>query len=125
MDRLFNSGRSANHYGKILTSFNVRDLNNSDNFSMRCICYGNPDSIYFTVNIHYHYRYDDGKIEAQYWSGKMAYGDILSSETGTLEVEKKICAYAKYSESHMFWIDDEHWGFTDDDFGMYFFALTK
>lgn len=92
---------------------------------MHCQCYGNPDGSYFRVGHEYHYRFDNGNIEAQYWSGKIAVGDLLDSSTGLLESDKKISAYAKYSESHMLWIDDEHWGFIDDIFGLFCFIITK
>ena len=92
---------------------------------MRCVCYGNPGGSYFTINSIYDYRYDNGTIEAEYWSGKMSYGDIINSSTGALENRKMINAYAKYSESHFLWVDDEHWGLIDDTFGMFFFVLSK
>ena len=125
INSLFNGGRTTFRYGQILTSYSIRDLTNSDSVTMHCQCYGNPGGSYFSVGHEYPYRFDNGTIEAQYWSGKIAVGDLLDSSTGLLESDKKISAYAKYSESHMLWIDDEHWGFIDDIFGLFCFIITK
>ncbi len=35
------------------------------------------------------YRYADYNAEAEYWSGKIAYGDIVDGETGTPDSNKK------------------------------------
>ncbi len=122
--RVFNSGRTFYRYSRILTSFNIRDLNDSDNLRMWCQCYGNPDGYYFNVGHEYNYRYSDSNASSKYWSGKLAYGDIVTCETGELSSDKVVSAYAKYQESHFYWVDDEHWGFNNDVFGEYFFILS-
>lgn len=123
LNSLFETGRTTDNTGKILTSYSIRDLNNSDNVIFTCECYGNPGGYYFSLNRTYKYRYTDDKVSADYWSGKIAYGDIIDGKTGTLNSSNKISAYAKYSESHFFWIDDEHWGFSDEHFGDFYFIL--
>lgn len=123
LKRLFNGGRTVDGSGKILTSYSVRDLNNSDNVELTCSCYGNPNSYYFHVSYIYNYRYSSGKPSAEYWSGKMAYGDIIDGKTGKLDDNKVVSAFAKYAESHFYWIDDEYWGFVDEHFGNFYFML--
>ena len=124
MDSIFNSGRSMERNANILTSYAIRDLRDSDSLKMECRCYGNRNSYYFTVGYTYKYRYSDKNASAQYWSGKMAYGDYVDSKTGNSISDNKICAYARYSESHWNWFDDEHFGFVDDFFGSYAYILT-
>lgn len=125
LNSLLNSGRTLNGKGKILTSYAIRDLNNNDSFKMTCTACGNTDGYYFRVGQSFNYRYTDSNAEAEYWSGKIAYGDIVDGETGVLDSNKKVSAYAKYSESHWYWSDDEHWGFVDDIFGNFLYILTK
>ncbi len=120
---LLNSGKYNNPF-RILASFAIRDLDYSDSFFLKCTCYGNPKSEYFHIGEVRKYRHDDGVIEAEYWSGKMAYGDILDAKTCQMQSQKRITAYAKYSESHRLWVNDEHWGFVDDIYGNLFFILT-
>ena len=122
--RVFNSGRTLYKLARILTSYNIRDLRDSDSFKLRCTCCGNNDGYYFNLGQEYKYRYSDFNCESEYWSGKMAYGDIISSETGALDKENLVSAYARYSESHWYWSDDEHWGFNNDVFGEYFFIFS-
>ena len=121
---LLNSGRTSDPF-RMLSSFNIRDINNSDSFFVTCVCYGNPKSEYFYVGETRPYRYDDGVVESEYWSGKLAYGDMADAKSGQVIGSKKITAYAKYSESHRLWVNDEHWGFVDDIFGNFFFILTS
>ena len=125
LNRLFNSGRTTESVGKILTSYAIRDLTNSDSLKFTCVCYGNEDGYYFVIRHEYSYRYKDSNVEPDYWSGKIAYGDIVYGEDGSLDENKTISAYAKYSESHWYWTDDEHWGFIDDIFGNFFYILNK
>ena len=122
---LFNGGRTVESTGRILTSYGIKDLVNTDNIRFTCTCYGNGDGYYFLVNQSYKYRYTDSNIEADYWSGRMAYGDIIDGKNGSLVDDKLVSAYARYSESHWYWIDDEHWGFIDNIFGNFFYILTK
>ena len=121
--KCFDSGRSVNRYGRILTSYQIRDLNDSDNIKFTCYRYGNAYGYYFNRGQEYKYRYTDSNVEAKYWSGKLAYGDIVSCETGELDSSKVVSAYARYSESHWYWSDDEHWSFVNDVFGETFFIL--
>ena len=125
LNRLCNSGRYDEFYGRILTSFAIRDLNDSDSIPLRCQCYGNAKSEFFYIGQYTKYRYDDGTVEREYWSGKMAYGDVLSSETGNILSNKRLATYAKYSESHKLWFNDEHWGFIDEIFGNFYYIFTK
>ncbi len=122
---LFEGGRTVDYVGKIICSYGIRDLNDSDNsLSLECICYGNPNGYFFHTKYRYNYRYSDSDASSQYWSGKMAYGDIIDANTGKIESDNLISAYARYAESHRYWFDDEHWGFSDDYFGKYSFILN-
>ena len=126
LNSLFNSGRTLDRHGTFLTSYAIRDLDNSDSsLKMTCNSCGNPDGYYFNVGQYYNYRYSDFNAESKYWSGKVAYGDKLDPYTGEIISNKTICAYARYSESHTLWIDDEHWAFIDDVFGSFIFILNK
>ena len=122
-NHLFDSGRTANPY-RMLSSFGIRDINDSESFFVRCTCYGNPKSEYFYIGETRPYRYDDGVVEKDYWSGKLAYGDVLDAKSGQNLGSQRLAAYAKYSESHRLWVNDEHWGFVDDIFGNFYFIFT-
>jgi len=125
LNRLFEGGRTVDKVGKIICSYNIRDLYDSDsNLTLECICYGNPDGYFFHTGYHYNYRYSDSDVSSEYWSGKIAYGDLIDANTGALDSSNLISAYARYAESHRYWFDDEHWAFSDDYFGQFCFILN-
>lgn len=83
---------------------------------------GNPSTNYFKEGEKYYYQ---GKYVETYWAGQIAESVIFNASTGALSGEKRISGYATYDESRKLWINDEHWCFSDNPSGNYFFSLRQ
>lgn len=106
---------------RFLTDITTRNMNDSDkNVEMECTASGNPDGDYFNVGWKGHFR---GGHDNGCWSGKITETTYIDAITGKVQDNKKVAAYATYSESHWYWSDDEYWSFVDNKVGNYFFIL--
>lgn len=108
---------------RVFTGLSSRGLGDGDrNLYLTCTAKGGKSgSDYFDVNECYYYK---GHEDAEYWSGVMYETSYLNGDTGYVDnSEKKVCAYARYSEAHTLWINDEYWAFIDNPAGNYFFAI--
>lgn len=106
---------------RFLTGIQTRDMNDSDkNLQMECTAAGNPDGDYFNVGWKGNFRSKHGSSN---WHGKMTETTYVDAKTGTIQDDKKVAAYATYSESHWYWSNDEYWSFVDNKVGNYFFIL--
>ncbi len=106
---------------RILTGIHTRDMNDSDkSLPMTCTDQGNPGGDYFSVGWQGNFR---STHSSDCWHGKMTETTYVDGVTGKVQDEKKVAAYATYSESHWYWGDDEYWSFVDNTAGNYFFIL--
>ncbi|MCR5350236.1 MAG: hypothetical protein K6E20_04510 [Acholeplasmatales bacterium] len=99
-----------------------RDLNSGDTgLLLYCQAKGNPDGYYYRVGMQYNYRCHD---TADCWSGHLTYASLITGDTGTNYLtNQNLIAYARYDESHWYWIDDEYYSFVTHDVGTFFYIL--
>ena len=111
---------SENAY--FLLSMDQRDLTANDTgMRLHCQAVGNPDGYYFNKVYSYGYRQEHS---ADCWSGKMTYGTFIEGFTGTnLVTNRDVITYARYDESHWYWIDDEYYSFVSYDVGNFFYVF--
>ena len=62
--------------------------------------------------------------EKEGWSGKIAETNYLSASNGEVMSNHRVCAYARYYEDMIFFMDDEFWSFVDNLSGNYMFMLS-
>lgn len=106
---------------RIITSYNgIKDVEKNDNIDFTCSACGNLKGYYFTLNNHYKYK---NNHDTDCWSGQKATGTFLDGYTGEAQSQKHIAAYAKYTEGHILWKNDEHWAFQDNPVGNYSFVI--
>lgn len=105
---------------KIMTGYSIRGLKDSDK-SLSLICKAKADyGNYFTMDKTYKFR---STHTESCWNGSIIETNYIDGQSGTLLEEKKVAAYASYAQSKFYWITDEYWGFVDNPYGNYFFAL--
>ncbi len=107
---------------RILTSDrNERELNSNDTSTwIYCVAQGNPDGEYFTYGKGYGYRENH---TASCWAGRIFESSFVDAATGTSAGTQRIAMWARYAESHWYWIDDEYWAFSNIDNTNYFFSV--
>lgn len=108
---------------RFLTDLTTRDMNDGDkNFSLTCNEAGNPGGDYFNVGWTGTFR---SSRTSSCWNGKVAETTFIDANTGTIQSNKRVAAYATYAESHWNWLNDEYWSFVDNTVGNYFFILEN
>ncbi len=118
----FNWHHAVSSCYRILTSDRAeRELNISDTSTwMLCIAQGNPGGDYFTVGKEYGYR---EKHDSSSWYGRIFESTFVYAATGGSAGNQRICMWARYAESHWYWVDDEYWAFKNLDNTNYFFSI--
>lgn len=108
---------------RILTGYDgIQNVTKNDNISFKCTKQGNPGGDYFEVGKRYGYQ---SCYKNEYWSGEKAVGDFVDATTGQPQSNHVISAYARYSEGHGYWINDERWAFQTNPYGDYFFTIYQ
>ncbi len=107
---------------RILTSDRTeRDLTLSDTSKwMYCVGQGNPDGDYFTVGNGYGYR---EKHDEYSWYGRVFEAAFVDASSGGYLGQQDIATWARYAESHWYWIDDEYWAFKTFENTNFFFSV--
>lgn len=108
---------------RFFTGLTIRDMSDKDkSFTIQCVNKGNNNADYFKIGWVGTYK---GNHTADCWKGKIAETTYIDAKTGTTMQDKRVCAYATYSESHWYWSNDEYWSFVDNPVGNYFFILEN
>ena len=107
---------------RILSEYEgIKQLTEKDDFNFTCVENGNSEGgNYFKVGNKYKFK---GTHEAEYWSGEKATALFIDAHNGTDRASHIISAYAKYSEEYFLWADNEHWAFSSNPGGSYFYLM--
>lgn len=109
---------------RILTDYEgITNVSKSDNITFTCTKRGNSEGgDYFTVGGKYKYQCDHGD---EYWRGEKASGRFIDAHSGTELANHLISAYARYSKAKWWMIDNEHWAFSSNPAGAYFYIMYQ
>ena len=120
-DYLFSLKQMPHSGYRILTSDRAeRNLNSSDrSTSLNCVAKGNPDGDYYNVGSNYNYQ---SSHESDSWFGKTFECNFVDASAGNTIGKQKICTWARYSEGHWYWSNDEHYAFSNNS-DSYFFCV--
>lgn len=113
------AGWVGNDGNRFLAEFNgIKELDEGENITFRCVASGNPDGDYFNVGTNYKYQ---GHQKAEKWYGAKAVGKFLDATNLTNQSNNVISAYARYDEAHTLWLNDEYYAFQSNPYGNYMF----
>ncbi len=118
----FNLNHAFDECYRIITSDRAeRELNSGDTSTwMVCVAQGNPKADYFDLDKGYGYR---EKWEKSCWYGRTFEATFVSAVTGGAGGSARICTWARYAESHWYWVNDEYWAFKTYNNTGYFFSI--
>ncbi len=121
---MIKDGWISDDTSRIITEYEgIKDLTVADNVVLTCIENGNSEGgNYFKIGNKYKYKCD---YEDECWSGEKACGRFINAHTGAEETSHLISAYAKYSEKEWYWMDNEHWAFTNTPYGSFFYIMYQ
>lgn len=106
---------------RLLTEFTgERELKKSENIKVTCVKTGNDAGNHFRLKDTYTFKQWD---DEEYWEGYMKTGNYLDPDTGTRLSIHDISGWAKYTERHCYWFNDEHWAFQTNPNGDYMFVI--
>ena len=109
---------------RILTNFEgITSVTRDDGIIFQCTSQGNPEGDdYFNVGSKYAYQAKEGN---EYWSGEKARGQFIDARSTKELPNHLISAYARYSKAKWYMIDNEHWTFSNNPAGTYFYIMYQ
>jgi len=107
----------------ILTAFIGEYKITDENFNVICTA-ASDDSEYFMEYATYRYKAEVSDAVKECWDGKIIRGMLVDAET-LQTVSEAINGYARYDESHWYWIDDEYFSFQMFKEPMFFVTVVE
>lgn len=107
---------------RILSEYEgIKTLTEKDTFNFTCIENGNSEGgEWFTIGKQYKYK---SSHDQDCWSGEKATALFIDAHNGTDRESHLISAYAKFSDESFWYTDNEHWAFSSNPGGSYFYLM--
>lgn len=107
---------------RILSEYEgIKTLTEKDTFNFTCIENGNCEGgEWFVIGKQYKFK---GIKDPDCWSGEKATALFIDAHNGTDRESHIISAYAKFSDESFWYTDNEHWAFSSNPGGSYFYLM--